>query len=209
MDLHDTAAKQRMLLHFADVVGKEQHLRITDVGDQGEILTLIADAEACVGDIVLLDVAPRLQIGLPRRSERRIGKHEVKGLSGKPVVGDRRSEENIVGLVAFAFDQHIALCDRIRFVGVLLTVQMDGNALPVLFRDFVDPAFGDREHAAGSAGAVINAIGRALNLILDRNERKIGHKLNHIARREVASGIGNVRSSLNLRITSSKTVPIV
>ena len=70
MYLYDTAAEGSIIFHFADIIGKEQHLRIADVRNQREILAVVIDTESSVGNIVLLDIAPSLEVGLPRSAER-------------------------------------------------------------------------------------------------------------------------------------------
>ena len=192
MYLHDTSAQRRVLLHLADIIGKKQHLRITDIRNQREILALIAHNKAAVGNIILLNVTPCLQIRLPRRAERRIRKTKVKGLTAEAVIGDRGTEVNIVGLLAFALYQHVALCDGVGLVCNLLTVEMDGDLLAGFCRNLANSLVSHREHPACSACSVINAVGIVLNFVFHRNKGKVCDQLNDVSGREMASCIGDV-----------------
>ena len=192
MHLYDTGTERSIFFHFADVVCKKEHLRIANVGDQREILPFVADDKATVGDIFFLDIAPRFQIGLPRSAERRIGKAEVKGIACESVVGDRRAEEDIVGLAAFTLDQHIAFSDSVCLIGVFLTVKVNGDLFAVFCRYFAYALLGDGKHTARSAGAVVNAVSRVLYLVLDRHEGEISDQLNDVAGREMTSGVSDV-----------------
>ena len=63
------------------------------------------------------------------------------------------------------------------------------------------------EHASSTQGAVVEQIGRGLDLVLDGEEHQLGHEFHGVTGVQ-CSPASSLFSSLNLRIRSSKTVPI-
>ena len=192
MYLNNTATQHGVPLHFTDIIGKEQHLWIADIRNQREVFTLVIHTETSICDIVFFDVTPCFQIRFPRSSKGRIGEHKVKGLSGKTIVRDSRTKENIICLRTLAFNQHITAGNCIGLVGVLLTIKMDGYFLVRFLCYFLNTLFSNGQHATCSTGPIIDAVGCTLNFILYRHKRQIGNQFYNITRGKMASGISNI-----------------
>ena len=75
MHLNDTRAQFGLILHAADIVGQEEHLRVSNARDYVEFRIIVIDKlETVVGDLLLLALgqAPFLEVFLPGSTERRI-----------------------------------------------------------------------------------------------------------------------------------------
>ena len=81
--------------------------------------------------------------------------------------------------------KQVGLGDGVGFGVDFLPEQVGGDLLAVLRSEFVQCFFGHRQHAAGAAGAVIKQIGARVDLVGDRHEDQLRHKLDGIARRPV------------------------
>ena len=66
---------------------------------------------------------------------------------------------------------------------------MDRNVFAVGTSKPRQPLFRDGQHAAGAARAVVDQVGAGLDPIGDRQKDQIGHKLDHVARREMLAGL--------------------
>ena len=144
------------------------------------------DDEARVAHAAL--AAHALLVALPALAVGRIGEHEIELAGRERVVRQRRPfrpADDVVGLLAFAFEQQIGLADGVGLGVDLLPVQVGGDLLAVLLGEFVQRFFGDRQHAAGAAGAVVEQIRARLDLVGDRQEDQLRHELDGIARRPV------------------------
>ena len=189
MYFNNSASKLRIVLHFADIVCKKQHLRIADVGNKRKAFTVIIYNKTAINNIFFFDIAPFYQIRFPWRSKRRIWNHKVKGLSCKTVVRDGWAEENIIRLCAFAFNKQIALCNSISFVCVFLPVKVNRNLLAVFLSHLFNSLVCYGEHSARAACSVIYTVGWILNFIFNRYKCKVCHKLHYITGSKVASCI--------------------
>ena len=91
-----------------------------------------------------------------------------------------------------ALKQHIRTGDGICFVKVLLTEKVDRDLLATTLSEILNAGLADSEHASRATRSVINSICGALNLILNRDESKVGHKLDNVTRRKVASSVCHI-----------------
>ena len=82
-----------------------------------------------------------------------------------------------------------ALADRVGLGVDLLAVEVRGDLLAVLRGELLQRLLGDRQHAAGAAGAVVDQVGAGLDLVGDRQEDQVGHELDGVARRPVLAGL--------------------
>lgn len=78
------------------------------------------------------------------------------------------------------------------FVKVLLTEKIDGDLLATTLSEILNTGLADSEHASRATRSVINSICGALNLILNRDKGKVGHELDNVTRRKVASGVCHI-----------------
>ena len=63
------------------------------------------------------------------------------------------------------------------------------TSLAVLRGDCRERLFGDGEHAARAAGAVVEQVRAGLDLVLDRQEHEVRHQPDGVARRPVLAGL--------------------
>ena len=94
---------------------------------------LCIDLEARVAHAVL--AAHRFEVVLPALAVGRIGEHEVELLRREGVVRERgplRAADDVVGALAFAFEQHVGLADGVGLGVDLLAVEMRRDLLAVL-----------------------------------------------------------------------------
>ena len=103
-------------------------------------------------------------------------------LAGKPSAERVEPYFEVLGLLAFAFEQQIGLGDGVGLRVDFLAEQMDGDFLAVLPGQLAQGFFRHGQHAAGAAGAVVDQIGAGFDLVGDRQEDQVGHELHHIAR---------------------------
>jgi len=66
---------------------------------------------------------------------------------------------------------------------------MNRNILAMVGRQFSQAFLRHGQHAAGAAGSVIDKVGARLDIVGHRQEDQIGHELDHVAGREVLSGL--------------------
>ena len=124
VDLGDAAAERRVAVHLRRHVGEEEHLAVAGAGDERQLFALVHHLEARVAHAVL--AAHRLEVLLPALPVGRIGEHEVELLGGEGVVRERgpfRAADDVVGALAFAFEQHVRLADGVSLGVDLLAVE--------------------------------------------------------------------------------------
>ncbi|KAF0137543.1 MAG: hypothetical protein FD152_401 [Xanthobacteraceae bacterium] len=155
--LGDARTERRVVLHLRQHVRKEQHLPVAGARDEAVLgVACVLDQEARIAHAGL--ATHPLLIGLPALPVGRVRQHEVELLRREGVVRQRRPfrpTDDVVGLFAFALEQQISLGDSVGLAIDLLSEEVSGDLLAVLFSQFVQRFFGDRQHAAGAAGAVI------------------------------------------------------
>ena len=166
------------------------------------------DGETGILDPVL--ASQPFQIALPALAVGRVGEHEVEFAGGEGVVGEGRvlrAADDVVGRLALALEQEVGLGDGVGLGVDLLAVEVGGDLLAVLGCQVLQGLLRDRQHAAGSAGAVVEQIGAGLDRVGDG--RKIRLAMSRTASRGVqCSPASSLFSSLKRRTSSSKIVPI-
>ncbi len=126
----------------------------------------------------VLLAAHALQVALPVLAVRRIGEHEVELARQEGVVGEGgvlRAAHDVVGGCALALEQEVGLADGIGLGVDLLAIEMGGDVFAVLGGELPQGLLGDRQHAAGAAGAVVEEIGARLDLIGNGQEDEFRH----------------------------------
>src|SRR5882672_730031 len=66
---------------------------------------------------------------------------------------------------------------------------MSRNLFAVIFRDLLERLFGDGQHPAGTARAVVKEIGSRLDLLCDRKKNQLRHELYRVAGRPVLTSL--------------------
>ena len=187
MHLGDAAAARGALLHLRELVGEEEHLAVAGAGDQGVLgIAGVLDDEARVAHILL--AAHALQVGLPALAVGRVGEHEVELAGREGVVGEGgvlRAADDVVGRLALALQQQVGRADGVGLGVDLLAEQVRGDVLAALGRKLAQRLFGDGEHPAGAAGAVVEQVGAGLELVGDGQEDELRHQPHGVARRPV------------------------
>ncbi len=95
---------------------------------------------------------------LPLHAERRIGEHVVERPAAasrvaiEAVLGEGVAEHDVVGVLAL--DQHVGLADRPGLIVPVLAEEVRAGVGVQL----TDVLLGDREHAAGAAGRVVDGL---------------------------------------------------
>src|SRR5207249_12304564 len=110
---------------------------------------------------VLRLAARRFQIFFPTLAVRRIGQHEVKLHRGKGVVrkcGMFRAADDVVGVFALAFEEHVGFADGVGFGVYLLAVKVGDDLFLLAVGPLPKRFFGDRQHAAGAARTIVQQI---------------------------------------------------
>ena len=69
----------------------------------------------------------------------------------------------MVGVLAFAFEQHVGLADGVGLGVDLLAVEVRADLLAALAGESVERFLGDGEHAARADGAVVEQVGTGLD----------------------------------------------
>ena len=91
----------------------------------------------------------------------------------------------VVRRLALALEQQVSLADGVGLGVDLLAVEMGGHLFAVRLREFLQGLFGDGQHAAGTAGAVIEEVGAVGDPVGNGQEDQPRHQLHGIARRPV------------------------
>jgi len=101
------------------------------------------------------------------------------------VFGECGAALDVGGLFAFALEQQIGGANRSSFVVDFLAEQVNGHFFAVLRGEYFQGFFGDRQHAAGAACAVIKCIGRGLDFVYRRKKQQFCHEADDITRGKV------------------------
>ena len=109
--------------------------------------------------------------------------------AGKASAGEGGAELHVVGLAAFALQDEVGLADGVGLGVHFLAVQVDRRLLALLPGQLRQRLLRDRQHPAGSTGAVIDQVGAGPHHIGNRQEDEAGHELHHIPRSEVFTGL--------------------
>ena len=188
VDLGDAAAEAGGVLHLGELVDQEHELTVRGAGDH-----LVFRVAAVLGDKArVLDVAlaaQTLQIGLPAFAIGRIGEHEVELLRREGIAGERGTILDVVDFSPFALQQQVGLGNGIGLGLNLLAVKVDLHSFLIMLCQFRQAFLGHGQHAAGAAGPVVNKVGARFDIVGHRQEDQVGHELDHIAGREVLSGL--------------------
>ena len=121
-----------------------------------EFFAFVHDFEARVTHAVF--AAHLLEVFFPALAIGWIGEHEVEFLRGEGVVregGVFGAAEDVFGVLAFALQDHVGFADGVGFGVDFLSVEEGLHLLVALFGDGNERLFGDGEHAAGAAGAIV------------------------------------------------------
>ena len=145
------------------------------------------DEEAVVAQLPLATHA--FEIGLPGLAVGRIREHEVELLGGEGIVGEGGAVLDVVRFVPFSLENEIGLADSIGLRVHLLTVQVNRGLLALFAGQLHQRLFGDRQHSAGAARAIVDQVRSRLDLIGHRLEDEVRHQPDHVARREVLAGL--------------------
>ena len=180
-------------LHLAHHFHEEEELAVVDGGRGAHQLDLAGcigqfHLEAGIDDdgvrpVFLKDLA---LVGLPALAVGRIRQHEVEAGACELVGGESGAVADVLGVVAL--DHHVRLADGIGLGIDLLAVEVDGGLGADGALGIDDEILGLGEHAAGTAGGIVNGDdGR--ELLFHRLEQQVDHELDDLARGEVLSGL--------------------
>ena len=172
------------LLHLGELVGEEQHLAVAGAGDQGVFrIAAMLDHEAWVAHVLLS--AHVLKVGLPALAVGRVGEHEVELAGREGVAGERRvlrPAHDVVGGLALALEEEVGLADGVGLGVDLLAVEVGGDLLAALGGELLQGLLGHGQHAAGTAGAVVEQIGAGFDRVSDGQEDELRHQPHGVAR---------------------------
>ena len=121
---------------------------------------------------------------LPVDAVGRVGEAVVEGASGEQVVGEGVAELDVSGVLALG--DHVALADGVGLVVDLLPVQVEAGVGVAGLEVLV----GDREHAAGAGGGVVDGADDALlgERVAVFGEHQVDGEADGVARGEVLTG---------------------
>ena len=121
--------------------------------------------------------AHALQVSLPALAIGRIGEHEVELAGREGVGGECGAELHVVRFDALTLQDEVGLADGVGLGVHLLAVEVDRYLLVSLAGQLLQRVFGDRQHPAGAAGAVVDQVGAGPDPISDWQEDETGHEL--------------------------------
>src|SRR5450759_4158252 len=101
---------------------------------------------------------PWLRGLFPTLAVGRIGKHEGEFFDRERVVregGVLGAAYDMVGVIAFALEEHVGLADGVGFGVDLLAVEVGADLLPLTKGDGLQGLFRNGKHAPGAASAVV------------------------------------------------------
>ena len=150
----------------------------------------VLDDEPVIVHVLL--AAHALKVGLPALPVGRIGEHEVELAGGEGVVGEGgvlRAAHDVVGGFPLALEQEVGFADGVGLGVDLLTEEVGGHLLAPILRELLQHVLGHGQHAAGTAGSVVEEIGAVVDLIGDGEKDQLRHELDGVARGEVLSGL--------------------
>ena len=165
------------MLHFAEHVCQEQHLAVAGAGDQ-RIFRVVGVVDDEAGIVHVLFAAHAFKVGLPAFAVGRVGEHEIKIHCRPSIVGEGGvlgAAYYVVGVFAFAFEQQIGDADGVGFLIDLLAEEMDGDIFVALGGQAFEGVFGEGEHTACAACAIVDEICGGLDLVGYRQEDQVGH----------------------------------
>ena len=96
---------------------------------------------------------------------------------------------NIVGGFPLTLEQQVGLTDGVGLGIDLLAIEMGGHVLVVLGGELLQSVLGYGQHAAGTAGAVVEQIGAGFDLVGDGQEDEPGHEGYGVAWGPVFAGL--------------------
>ena len=131
--LRNAAAGRGAVLHLGQHIREKEHLPVVRTCDEAVFrIARMLDHEAGIAHAGL--AAHALLIALPAFAVGRIGKHEVELHRGERVVRKRgvfRAADDVVGILAFAFQQHVGFADGIGLGIDFLAVKVRDDLLLV------------------------------------------------------------------------------
>src|SRR5213594_2876053 len=148
------------------------------------------DDETRVFDPVLASHA--LEIALPALTIGWIRKHEVELARRERIVRERGmfgTTDDVVRRVAFALEQKVGLTDRVGLGVDLLSVEMRGYLFAGFRGELLERFFGNSQHAARSAGSVVEQVRAGFDLVRDRKQDQLRHQPDDGAWRPVLAGL--------------------
>ena len=96
--------------------------------------------------------------------------------------------DDVVGRVAFAFEQQVGLANGVSLSVDFLAVQVRRHLLAVLRGELLKCLLGYRQHAARAARTVVEQVGAGLDLVGDRQQDQLRHQLHGVSRCPVLAG---------------------
>jgi len=105
--------------------------------------------------------------------------------AGELVIGECRSEPDIIGFVAFAFEQQVRLTYGVGLWVDFLTIEMNGDLLAVVARHLGQNLIRNCQHSSRSTGAVIYKVGARFDMIGDGPKNEFCHQAHDFTRRKV------------------------
>ena len=123
------------------------------------------DLEAGVAHAVF--AAHGFQVFLPALAIGRVGQHEVELLGRKGIVrqgGPLGTTDDVVGVFALAFEQHVGFANGVGFGVDFLPVEVAFDLQAALGGNGVQRFFGHSEHAAGAAGVIKQQVAAGFEL---------------------------------------------
>ncbi len=190
VNLRNATTQRRFVVHFGRHVGKEKHLSIAGTGYKRHFFALVHHFKARIAHTVL--AAHGFKVFLPALAVRRVGEHEVELLRRESIVRKRRpfrAADDVIGVFAFALQQHVGFANGVGLGIDFLPVQMTANLEPAPFPDSRERFFRHGEHTARTAGTVVEQIGTGLQTIFNRQKHEVCHQAHGITRRPVLTGL--------------------
>ena len=184
VDLGDTAAERRRVLHLGEHVGQEQHLTVARPRNERVLcVSCVLDDEARVLDPLL---APHtLKVRLPALSVGRVREHEIELAGGERVVrkgGVLGPTHDVVRRLPLALEEEIRFADGVGFGVDVLTVEVGGHLLPTLSRELLERLLAHGQHPACATRPIIEKIGAGLDLVSDGKKDEPGHQFDSVTR---------------------------
>src|ERR1017187_8634795 len=205
VNLCDAAAEGGLGVHLRRHVDEEEHLTVAGARDEREFLTLVHHLEARISHSVL--AAHRLEVFLPALPVWRVGEHEVELPGRESVVRERgqfRAADDMVGALAFAFEQHVRLADGVGLGIDLLAILnkfldpdidlsragIDNHSMGTVFEELVRKFNEENNEEAGEHWTPRDAVRLMANLVFAPIEADI--KSGHYLLYDCACGTGGM-----------------
>ena len=193
MHLHDAGAEFR-ILHAAHVVRQKEHLRVANVGDK---VYVVRKHKTAVGNFLLVQNSPVLEVFFPCRTERRVRNAEVVSFANVAVLRDGRAKGDVVALLLvqritealdLARNHDVRLAGGVSIGHQFLTENVNLDFLIAFTCHIKDFLLGNRQDSARTAGSIVNGICRIFKFVRNRENRQVGKQLHHVAWRKVTTG---------------------